>query len=97
MFISAAPIDFGEVVRVIPGKNDFETRIVCEHASNRVPRGLRGPGLADETPSSHIAWDPGVPDIARDMARRMEAPLCLERSCDSYMTATDRRNPQARW
>lgn len=77
MFVSTAPMDFGEVVRVIPGRNDFETLIVCEHASNRIPRGLKGLGLDEEALNSHIAWDPGALDVAQDMARRMEAPLVL--------------------
>ncbi|MXX88093.1 MAG: N-formylglutamate amidohydrolase [Boseongicola sp. SB0677_bin_26] len=77
MFISTAPMDIGEVVRVIPGRNDFETLIVCEHASNRIPRGLQGLGLDEEAPSSQVGWDPGALDVAQDMARRMEAPQVL--------------------
>ena len=77
MFVSTAPIDFGEVVRVFLGKNDFETLIACEHASNRIPRSLQELGLVEETRSSGVAWDQGAPDIAQDMARRMEAPLVL--------------------
>ncbi|MDE0347094.1 MAG: N-formylglutamate amidohydrolase [Boseongicola sp.] len=68
-------MDFGEVVRVIPGRNNFETLTVCEHASNRIPRGLQGFGLDEEAPNSHVAWVPRALDIAQDMARRMEAPL----------------------
>ena len=77
MFISTSPIDFGDVVRVFPGKNYFETLIVCEHASNGIPSGLRGLGLGEETRSSHVAWNPGAPDVAQDMVREMEAPLAL--------------------
>lgn len=70
-------MDFGEVVRVIPGRNDIETLIVSEHASNRIPRGLQGLGLDEQALDSHFAWDPDAPDIAQDLARRMEAPLVL--------------------
>ncbi|MDE0521028.1 MAG: N-formylglutamate amidohydrolase [Boseongicola sp.] len=68
-------MDFGEVVRVILGRNDFETLIGCEHASSRIAGGLQGFGLDEEASSSHVAWDPGAPDVAQHMARRMAAPL----------------------
>lgn len=72
---SAAPIDFGEVIRVVPGERDFETLIVCEHASNWIPPALQGLGLSDEARQSHIAWDPGALGVAECMAVRMKAPL----------------------
>ena len=98
MFISTAPMDFGEVVRVILGRNDFETLIVCEHASNRTAGGLQGFGLDEEASSSHVAGDPGVPDVAQAHGSPDgSASGAWSGSRDSCMTATDRRNPQARW
>lgn len=46
--------------------------VSCEHASNRLPRGMKSPnGLLD----LHIAFDPGALPIARRLARMFDAPL----------------------
>jgi predicted N-formylglutamate amidohydrolase len=50
--------------------------IVCDHASNRIPDELDGLGLSEELIGLHIAWDPGALPVARDIARRLDAPLC---------------------
>ncbi|MDU8942035.1 N-formylglutamate amidohydrolase [Ovoidimarina sediminis] len=49
--------------------------IVCEHASRHVPDRYGDLGLGKEALSSHIAWDIGALDLARDIARRLGAPL----------------------
>lgn len=51
--------------------------LVCDHASNRVPRGLHQLGLAPAPLRDHIAWDIGAADVARRLARRFDAPLAL--------------------
>jgi predicted N-formylglutamate amidohydrolase len=51
--------------------------LVCDHASNRVPRALRHLGLAPAPLREHIAWDIGAADVARHLARRFGAPLAL--------------------
>ncbi len=52
----------------------------CEHATNRVPADLatafRGAGAALR---SHRAWDPGALELARELARRLGAPLVAAR------------------
>lgn len=49
--------------------------IVCDHASNRVPRGLKLLGLGEAALASHIAWDPGAAEVARALAEHLAAPL----------------------
>lgn len=51
--------------------------LVCDHASNRVPRVLHHLGLAPAPLREHIAWDIGAADVARRLARRFAAPLAL--------------------
>lgn len=49
--------------------------VVCDHASNRVPHRLRALGLSAAQLASHIAWDPGAVEVARRLARHLDAPL----------------------
>jgi predicted N-formylglutamate amidohydrolase len=51
--------------------------LVCDHASNRIPRGLGNLGLASDRLIEHIAWDPGAAEVARGLAARLDAPLLL--------------------
>lgn len=51
--------------------------LVCDHASNRVPRRLVGLGLDARALADHIAWDPGAADVARRLAALLDAPLVL--------------------
>jgi predicted N-formylglutamate amidohydrolase len=51
--------------------------LVCDHASNRVPRSLANLGLGPEQLASHIAWDPGAAEVARGLCARLDAPLIL--------------------
>lgn len=49
--------------------------VVCDHASNRIPRCLDGLGLSAVELEGHIAWDPGALDVARRLAEALDAPL----------------------
>lgn len=49
--------------------------LLCDHASNRVPRKLAQLGLTDEQLHSHIAWDAGSLALATDLSARLDAPL----------------------
>jgi predicted N-formylglutamate amidohydrolase len=49
--------------------------LVCDHASNRVPRCLGTLGLAPEQLADHIGWDPGAAEVARQLAEQLDAPL----------------------
>jgi predicted N-formylglutamate amidohydrolase len=51
--------------------------LVCDHASNRIPRALGRLGLCADDLARHIAWDPGAAEVARGLALRLDAPLVL--------------------
>ncbi|MBK1720476.1 N-formylglutamate amidohydrolase [Thiocystis violacea] len=51
--------------------------LVCDHASNRIPRRLGDLGLSSSQLSEHIAWDPGAAAVARGLAARLDATLIL--------------------
>jgi predicted N-formylglutamate amidohydrolase len=51
--------------------------LVCDHASNRIPRVLGNLGLGPEQLARHIAWDPGAAAVARGLCARLDAPLVL--------------------
>jgi predicted N-formylglutamate amidohydrolase len=49
--------------------------IVCDHASNFIPREFDSLGLASSELSRHIAFDPGALGVSKQMSSRMDAPL----------------------
>lgn len=51
--------------------------VVCDHASNRIPRALNGLGLPAARLSEHIAWDIGAAGVARALAACFGAPAVL--------------------
>ncbi len=53
--------------------------LVCEHASNRLPKKLENLGLAAEDLQKHIAWDIGAEGVSRLLSRLLDAPLVLQR------------------
>jgi predicted N-formylglutamate amidohydrolase len=53
--------------------------LICEHASNALPRVLGTLGLSEEDRQRHIAWDIGAAGTARIIARILDAPLILQR------------------
>jgi predicted N-formylglutamate amidohydrolase len=53
--------------------------VVCEHASNRLPRALGTLGLATADLERHIAWDPGAADLAAGIADGLDATMVLQR------------------
>lgn len=50
--------------------------IICEHASNHIPEPFHDLGLTADVAISHVAWDPGAGQVARDLADMLDAP-CL--------------------
>lgn len=60
---------------VINARGAGRAVVVCDHASNRVPRCLAGLGLSPAQLASHIAWDPGALEVARRLAQHLDAPL----------------------
>jgi predicted N-formylglutamate amidohydrolase len=53
--------------------------LVCEHASNALPKRLGTLGLAESELTRHIAWDIGAEEVARRLSRLIDAPLVLQR------------------
>ncbi|MEM7302836.1 MAG: N-formylglutamate amidohydrolase [Pseudomonadota bacterium] len=49
--------------------------LVCEHASRHVPEEYGNLGLTADHLTSHIAWDPGALETARQMSALLDAPL----------------------
>lgn len=47
--------------------------LVCDDASNRIPRRLKTLGLGQGALLSHIAWDPGAAEVARRMSELLNA------------------------
>ena len=48
--------------------------IVCDHASNRVPRGLKNMGVSKADLQKHIAWDIGAEDASRHISKKLDMP-----------------------
>ena len=51
--------------------------LVCDHASNRVPKQLGTLGLEPDLLTDHIGWDPGAAGVARRLAAQLDCPLVL--------------------
>lgn len=49
--------------------------LMCDHASNRVPRRFASLGLDPARLNEHIAWDPGAAAVARRLAAALDAAL----------------------
>lgn len=53
--------------------------LICEHASNTLPRALGSLGLSARDLDQHIAWDIGAAPMAEALAKLMDAPLISQR------------------
>jgi predicted N-formylglutamate amidohydrolase len=53
--------------------------LVCDHASRFLAPGLGTLGLSDAEMARHIAWDIGIAEVTRGLARRLDAPAVLSR------------------
>lgn len=71
--------DQGAPAVVVNGKARSRFFVVCEHASRKVPAVLGDLGLNRRELTSHIAWDIGAEGVARGLAKRLDAPLVLQR------------------
>ncbi|MGI9436080.1 MAG: N-formylglutamate amidohydrolase [Geminicoccaceae bacterium] len=69
----------GPAYEIINDDGTADLLLVCEHASNRMPKTLGTLGLDVDTLNSHIAWDPGAEAVARLLANRLDASLVLQR------------------
>ncbi|WP_229582417.1 N-formylglutamate amidohydrolase [Paracoccus sp. S-4012] len=59
------------------GASDFV--VICEHAGRLIPESLRSLGLPESELTRHIAWDIGARGIAMALARKLDAPLFMQR------------------
>lgn len=64
-------------VEIREGRGPFV--IVCEHASNRLPRALGDLGLSKADLERHIAWDPGASAVAESLAEQIGGDLVRQR------------------
>jgi predicted N-formylglutamate amidohydrolase len=75
------------------GSGDFV--LLCDHASNHVPRELHRLGLTDSDLARHIALDIGAADITALLSKLLDAPaiLCatsrLVIDCNRHLDAAD--------
>ncbi len=59
--------------RIENAKGSAPILIICDHASNRVPKILDNVGLSKADLAKHIAWDPGTEDIGQYMSEKLDA------------------------
>ena len=53
--------------------------LVCDHATRLLARRLGTLGLSEAELARHIAWDIGIAEVTRGLARRLDAPAVLSR------------------
>lgn len=51
--------------------------LICEHASNHIPREYDRLGLDDKELTRHIAWDIGAANVTRALSKRIDASAFL--------------------
>ncbi|HEX7005503.1 MAG TPA: N-formylglutamate amidohydrolase [Alphaproteobacteria bacterium] len=64
-------------VEVVNPQGGSPLLLLCDHASNAVPRALDRLGLDEAVLRLHVAWDIGAAEVARRLAARFDAPLAL--------------------
>jgi predicted N-formylglutamate amidohydrolase len=52
---------------------------ICDHAGSRIPRRLARLGLSKAQIERHIGWDIGAAALGRMLAKRLDAPLIVQR------------------
>jgi predicted N-formylglutamate amidohydrolase len=51
--------------------------LLCDHATRFIPRTLKSLGLDEACLARHIAWDIGIAEVTRHLARQLDAPAVL--------------------
>ncbi|MBL4801697.1 MAG: N-formylglutamate amidohydrolase [Emcibacter sp.] len=51
--------------------------LICEHASNYIPREYDNLGLEDSFLKKHIAWDIGMEQLTRQLSKTLNAPAII--------------------
>jgi predicted N-formylglutamate amidohydrolase len=68
-----------DVVEVVEGEPHAAVVLTCEHASNHLPQPWSWPPGDRWIVGTHWAWDLGIAEVTRDLARLMGAPAVLAR------------------
>lgn len=66
-------------VEVIDADSRSDLVLLCEHAGRAVPGSLGTLGVDADVLNSHRGWDIGAEDVARRLARALQAPLVIQR------------------
>jgi predicted N-formylglutamate amidohydrolase len=64
-------------VEICNDEGRADALLICDHASAAIPAGLRDLGLDPGERLRHIAWDIGVAEVTRQLARHLDAPAIL--------------------
>ncbi len=51
--------------------------LIADHAGRAIPKALDALGLDEAALARHIAWDIGIGDVTRHLAKRLDAPAML--------------------
>jgi predicted N-formylglutamate amidohydrolase len=62
---------------VLEAEPTLPVLLVCDHASNRIPRSLGDLGVAAAALEEHIAWDIGAAAVTRALSQRLQVPAIL--------------------
>jgi predicted N-formylglutamate amidohydrolase len=80
-------------VEIIGDIESSDFVLLCEHASNRIPRRLENLGLPEEALNLHVAVDIGTRDLAIRLAARLGSAAVLQNYsrlvCDCNRAVTD--------
>lgn len=68
---SDEPVPF----EIINPHGDASVVLICDHASNRIPRSMQQLGVNDEVLQQHVAYDIGSAAVARQLSKLMNAVL----------------------
>lgn len=71
------PVDWPEPVEIVNPTGASPVVLLCEHASNHIPREYCGLGLSSTERASHIAWDIGAAEVTRRLSAQLDAPAFL--------------------
>ncbi len=63
--------------RIMNAKGHTAGLIICDHASKKIPRGLKGLGIKASEVSRHIGWDIGAAEVTRCLSRKLDMPAIL--------------------
>lgn len=62
---------------LIAGSAKAGILLICDHASNRIPKELGTLGIEAEALDQHVAWDIGAGAVTRGLAGRLGVPAAL--------------------